>query len=97
MEKPVNFEIIVPSGEKSSYFTFDPPRGTVSGGNQQIISFNFKPPAIDDFIENIEAFKGIGQWIEVQGELKLSGGFIENPARDIVSFVLILRAYINKI
>jgi len=69
----------------------------VIGGNQQIISFTFKPPEMDSFIENIEAFKGIGQWIEVQGELKLSGGFIENPSRDMISFQLLLRAYINKI
>lgn len=97
MEKAVNYEIVLPGGENASYFTCDNPRGVAGAGQKQTISFNFKPPEMDPFIENIEAFKGIGQWIEVKGELKLSGGYIESASRDQVSFVLLLRAYINKI
>jgi hypothetical protein len=40
---------------------------------------------------------GLGQWIQVEGTLKLSGGFIGDPSRDMVTMVLLLRAYINKI
>lgn len=57
----------------------------------------FKPAEPDPFIADIKAFKGIGQWIEVKGELRVSGGFIPPGSEDAFTVAVRLRAYIEKI
>ena len=57
----------------------------------------FKPAEPDPFIDKIKAFKGIGQWIEVKAELKVSGGFVPAGSEDAFAVAVRLRAYIEKI
>lgn len=66
-------------------------------GQSQQIKVRFKQTEADPFIKDIRAFHGIGQWIEVKGELKLSGGFVPPGGEDAVVIIVKLRAYIEKI
>lgn len=77
MEKPGNYEFIQPA-TSDKYFECDLMRGSVAGGNEQIVTFTFNPPKTDKLLESIGALKGIGQWVENTWELKLTGGFV-NP------------------
>lgn len=72
-------------------------KGTVAAGATQIIKFKCKQTEPDPFIAEIVAFKGIGQWVEARGELKLSGGFVAQGSEDAVVVTVKLRAYIEKI
>lgn len=67
-----------------------------AGGTQQI-KIRFKPAEPDPFIADIKAFKGIGQWIEVKGDLKISGGYVQTGSEDAVVITVRLKAYIEKI
>ena len=62
-----------------------------------MLKIRFKPAEPDPFIADIKAFKGIGQWIEVKGELKVAGGFIQPGSEDAFTVAVRLRAYIEKI
>jgi hypothetical protein len=39
----------------------------------------------------------MGQWRELKGEIKLSGGFVKAGAVDAVSLDLILRFYVSQL
>jgi len=75
-EKAGNFELVAPANAEK-YFECDMPKGTVQGGIETEVKFNFSPPQVDDLLKNIGALKGIGQWVENVWELKLQGGFVE--------------------
>lgn len=94
-EKPTNFEVLLPKDDK--YFVCDNLKGAVTAGNETVISFVFKPPQSDPFIAPIEELKKIGQWKETKVELKLSGGFIKQGNPDVISFEIILKAFINQV
>ena len=72
-------------------------KGMVTAGNTQLIKVKFKQAEPDPFIANIKAFKGIGQWIEAKGDLKLSGGYVPPGGEDQITIVVKLKAYIEKI
>ena len=55
----------------NTYFSCDNQKGTVSGGQETIVTFQFKPPQQDDQFAEIEAFQSFGQWIEQKAELKI--------------------------
>jgi hypothetical protein len=83
--------------ENSDYFTLENNKGTVAAGATQIIKLKCKQTEPDPFIAEIQAFKGIGQWIEAKGELKISGGYVPPGGEDAVIIAVRLRAYIEKI
>ena len=78
-----------------TYFEADQPRGSLSGGQEIVIKFTFKPPNIDPLLKDIGALKGIGQWIESVWDLKLQGGFIEPGMIDPLIVEVVLRAYVQ--
>ena len=79
------------------YFDCDLPKGTVAGGQESVITFNFTPPQTDELLKDIKALKGIGQWVESVWELKLIGGFFEPGQPDPVFIDVVLRAYVEQI
>lgn len=97
LEKPVNFEVTMPKDEKNNYFTCDNLKIAVAPGSETIVSFKFTPPQKDEFIADVEALKGVGQWREMKAEAKLSGGYFREGVVDVWSFDIILRAYIDQI
>lgn len=60
MEKAGNYEIIPPNVPEKVYFDCDNLKGTVQGGAEQIVSFTFAPPKMDELLKSIGALKGIG-------------------------------------
>jgi len=46
-------------------------KGVINGGQEQIVSFKFKPPQVENLLKDITALKGIGQWVESNWECKL--------------------------
>lgn len=95
LEKPVQFEVSMPKDDKNNYFTCDNMKTAVNSGTEIVVSFKFTPPKKDEFIADVEALKGIGQWREMKAEAKLSGGFCRQGIADLWSFEIILRAYID--
>lgn len=83
--------------ENADYFALENNKGTVPAGQTLQIKVRFKQAEPDPFIADIRAFKGIGQWIEARGELKLSGGYVVPGSEDAVTISVKLRAYIEKI
>lgn len=69
----------------------------MTAGNTQMVKVKFIQAQPDSFIANIKAFKGIGQWVEAKGELKLSGGYVTPGSEDAIVIIVKLRAYIEKI
>ena len=69
----------------------------MTGGQEVIVKFTFKPPSIDQLLRDIGALKGIGQWVESTWECKLSGGFVEPGTPDAFSVDVVLRAYVETI
>lgn len=96
MEKPGNYEINAPP-DAVKYFECDQPKGTVQGGQEQVIKFKFNPPQVDELLKDIGALKGIGQWVENVWELKLQGGFVEPGQPDPLVVDVMLRAYVEQI
>lgn len=45
---------------QDTYFECDNMKGAVTGGQEQIVKFTFKPPSIDPLLQDIGALKGIG-------------------------------------
>lgn len=72
-------------------------KGVINGGQEQIVTFKFKPPQVDNLLKDIGALEGIGQWIESVWECKLQGGFIEPGSPDPLSLDIVLRAYVQQI
>ena len=73
------------------------PRGTLNGGNEQVVKFTFKPPKIDSLLQGIGALDGIGQWVESVWECKLQGGYVEAGNPDPLVVEIVLRAYVQQI
>jgi len=48
-------------------------------------------------LKDIAALKGIGQWVESNWELKISGGYIEPGKVDLQVYQVVLRAYVEQI
>lgn len=71
------------------------PKNPVNSGTEAIITFKFKPPQVDQLLQDIGALKGIGQWVESVWECKITGGFIEVGSADLVSIDIVLRAYVE--
>lgn len=94
LEKPGNFEINPPA-TADKYFECDIPKGTVAGGQEQLIKFNFTPPQADEILRGITDLKGIGQWVESVWELKMIGGYVEPGSPDSVTVDVVLRAYVE--
>lgn len=97
LEKPGNYEIVPPNVPEKQYFDCDNLKGTVPGGAEQLISFTFTPPKMDELLKGIGALKGIGQWVETTWELKLAGGFVEAGQPDAKSVSIVLKAYVEQI
>lgn len=95
MEKNGNFEFVQQKDDK--YFECDVPRGSVNGGQEQVVKFTFKPPNIDPLLQDIGALKGIGQWVESVWECKITGGFVEVGTPDLFIVDVVLRAYVEQI
>lgn len=96
MEKAGTFEITPPAAA-DKYFECDNPKGTAAGGQEHQITFSFTPPQTDELLKDIQALKGIGQWVENVWELKLIGGFVEPGQPDPVFVDIVLRAYVEQI
>lgn len=44
LEKPVSYEIIMPKDDKNYFDCDKKAKGTVNAGNEDVITFTFKPP-----------------------------------------------------
>jgi hypothetical protein len=70
-------------------------KGVINGGQEQVVSFKFKPPQVENLLKDIVALRGIGQWVESIWECKLQGGFIEPGSADPLCIEIVLRAYVQ--
>jgi hypothetical protein len=66
----------------------------VAGGTETVVSFKFKPPQVDTLLKDIDALKGLGQWVESVWDLKLQGGYFEQGMTDPQMIEIVLRAYV---
>ena len=89
--------IVVQVGGTDPYFECDQPKGTVAGGTETVVSFKFKPPQVDSLLKDIDALKGLGQWVESVWDLKLQGGYFEQGMSDPQMIEVVLRAYVQQI
>jgi hypothetical protein len=48
-------------------------------------------------LQSIAALKDIGQWVESVWECRITGGFIEPGAVDLMTVEVVLRAYVEQI
>jgi len=48
-------------------------------------------------LKGISALKGIGQWVESNWEVKLTGGYVEPGQPDSLVIEVKLRAYVEQI
>ena len=69
----------------------------MNAGAENVISFNFKKPAKDLLLKDIECLNDVGMWITTKAELKISGGFVTPGVIDIVNIEVLLRVYIEQI
>jgi len=95
-EKGGTFEITMGKDELNC-FSCDVPKGNVNAGLENKVTFTFNHPPTDPIISEIEALQGIGQWVEVACEGKITGGFIFPGAPDVYFFDIVLRAYVQQI
>ena len=65
-------------------------KGQVNSGSETILNMKFTPPKQDPMLKDIEALKGIGQWVESNWELKLTGGFVSPGMPDLQVYVICL-------
>jgi hypothetical protein len=95
LDKGGAYEINLPKMDLN-VFTCDNPRGSVASGAEVKINFNFTPPPDDPLVSELEVLQGIGQWVEVVCDGKLTGGFTGTEG-DTIMFDVILKAYIKQI
>ena len=95
-EKPGNFEITLPKLD-NNLITVDLAKGSVAPGNEQKVKFTFNPPAEDPLIEELEVLQGVGQWVEVVAEGKITGGWVKPGEPDQENFQVVLKAYVKQI
>ena len=95
MEKNANFEFVAAPGEK--YFSCDMMKGQINSGIETTVQIKFTPPKQDPLLKDIVALKGLGQWVESNWELKITGGFVEPGKPDLQLYQICLRAYVEQI
>lgn len=93
-EKPTAFEIIVPKDDR---FAIDNPKGVAAPGAETVVTITYKSEDADPLVTSIPALAGMGQWKELKGEIKLSGGFLKAGGVDALSLELILRFYVSQL
>lgn len=95
-DKPGGYEINMPKVE-NNLFVCDMVKGNLVPGAEQKVTFTFNPLPADPLLGELEILRGIGQWVEVLVEGKISGGWIAAGAPDQVPFEVLLRAYVQQI
>jgi hypothetical protein len=95
LEKNGAFEFNPPGDEK--YFECDNPKGALSGGQETVISFTFKPPDVDPLLKEIKEVRSIGRWVVSNWECKITGGFVEAGLPDLMTYKIKLKAYAQQI
>lgn len=95
LEKNGAFEFNQPGDDK--YFECDNPKGALSGGQETVISFKFKPPEVDPLLKDIKEVRSIGRWVESVWECKITGGYVEPGQPDLMTYKVKLKAYAQQI
>ena len=95
-DKAGAFEISMPKVE-NNLFVCDMVKGNLAPGAEQKVTFTFNPLPADPLLGELEVLRGIGQWIEVLIEGKVSGGWIPTGISDQSPFEILLRAYVQQI
>jgi len=62
-----------------------------------VLNIKFNPPKQDPLLKDIVALKGIGQWVESNWDLKITGGFIQPGKQDLEVYQITLWAYAEQI
>lgn len=95
-DKAGSFEIIMPKVE-NNLFTCDVAKGNVAPGAEQRITFAFNPPPNDPLLNELAVLRGIGQWVEVLVEGRITGGWVPAGIVDAGPFEVLLRGYVQQI
>lgn len=95
-DKAGAFEINMPKVE-NNLFVCDIAKGNLAPGAEQKVTFTFNPLPLDPLLNELEVLKGIGQWIEVLVEGKITGGWVPSGMADQAPFEILLRAYVQQI
>lgn len=95
-DKAGAFEINMPKVE-NNLFVCDVAKGNLAPGAEQKVTFTFNPLPLDPLLNELEVLKGIGQWIEVLIEGKITGGWVPSGMPDQTPFEILLRAYVQQI
>ena len=95
-DKAGAFEINMPKVE-NNLFVCDMVKGNLAPGAEQKVTFTFNPLPADPLLGELEVLRGIGQWIEVLIEGKISGGWLPVGVPDQSPFEILLRAYVQQI
>ena len=82
---------------ENNLFVCDMVKGNLAPGAEQKVTFTFNPLPADPLLGELEVLRGIGQWIEVLIEGKVSGGWIPTGISDQSPFEILLRAYVQQI
>ena len=72
-------------------------KGNLAPGAEQKVTFTFNPLPLDPLLNELEVLRGIGQWIEVLVEGKITGGWVPGGMADQQPFEVLLRAYVQQI
>ena len=95
-DKAGAFEINMPKVE-NNLFVCDVSKGNLAPGAEQKVTFTFNPLPLDPLLNELEVLRGIGQWIEVLVEGKITGGWVPGGMADQQPFEVLLRAYVQQI
>lgn len=95
-DKAGAFEINMPKVE-NNLFVCDMVKGNLAPGAEQKVTFTFNPLPADPLLTELEVLRGIGQWIEVLVEGKITGGWVPGGMQDQALFEVLLRAYVQQI
>jgi hypothetical protein len=95
-DKAGAFEINMPKVE-NNLFVCDVAKGNLAPGAEQKVTFTFNPLPVDPLLNELEVLRGIGQWIEVLVEGKITGGWVPPGMTDQQPFEVLLRAYVQQI
>lgn len=96
LDKAGTFEINMPKVE-NNLFVCDMVKGNLAPGSEQKVTFTFNPLPIDPLLSELEVLRGIGQWVEVLIEGKITGGWVPGGVSDQSPFEVLLRAYVQQI
>ncbi len=73
-EKVVDYELVLENSEFKNFFKIDNPKGKLSPGNISEIVITYSDQIIGKK-HDIALLKNIGKWINLNGKLKLNGGY----------------------